>query len=186
MKKTLHIILTLTLTGLISGGVLAQFNAWAAPLIAQNQREATERAIFLVQPETARYELVEQGDFEVYHVYDAQDRPLGYALVHAGDGFQGDVRLVIGLTEDLAILTGIEVLAMTETPGLGTLINEEPFKGQFRGLSAEPEVTWVKGAPAGAPNQVQAITGATISSRAVVDIVNESIAELRRLEREGP
>jgi Na+-translocating ferredoxin:NAD+ oxidoreductase subunit G len=186
MKKVLHIIATLTLIGVISGGILSQFNAWALPMIAENQRAATERAIFLVQPDTERYELLEAGEFEVYHVFDAQDRPLGYALVHAGDGFQSSIKLVIGLKEDLTTITGIEVLDMNETPGLGTLINEEPFKGQFRGLSAVPNITWIKGAAPTAPNQVQVISGATISARAVVDIVNESLEELRRLEGYQP
>lgn len=186
MKKILHILATLTFIGVISGAVLSQVNAWAQPLILANQQAATERAIFLVQPETARYELVEEGDFQVYHVFDAQDQPLGYALVHSGDGFQAAITLVVGLKEDLRTITGIEVLKMSETPGLGTLINEETFKGQFRNLKADPLVDWIKGQPTGKPNQVQVITGATISARAVVDIVNESILELRRLQETSP
>jgi Na+-translocating ferredoxin:NAD+ oxidoreductase subunit G len=182
VKKILHIVMTLTLTGVISGGILSQVNLWAVPLIAQNQRQATERAIYLVQPQTERYELVEEGDFEVYHVYGVQDQPLGYALIHAGDGFQGSIKLIVGLTEDLSTITGIEVLEMNETPGLGTLINNEPFKGQFRDLAITEPITWVKSPSTAAPNQVQAITGATISSRAVVEIINESLIELQRLE----
>jgi Na+-translocating ferredoxin:NAD+ oxidoreductase subunit G len=186
MKKALHIVFTLSLIGLISGGVLSQLYTWAAPLIEQNQIEATRRAIFLVQPNTEHYELIAQGDFDIYRLYDAGDNPLGYAIVHAGPGFQGDIKLITGVSQDLRQITGIEVLDMSETPGLGTIINEPVFKGQFQGLLAEPEVTWIKGAPAFEPNQVEAITGATISSRAVVDIVNKCIDEIRRLEGAQP
>jgi len=183
MKKVVQIIATLTLIGIVSGGILSLINAWALPLIAKNQQQAaTERAIFLVQPEAVRYELIERDDFLVYRVYGPQDKPLGYALVHSGDGYIGPIKLLIGLQEDLKTVTGIEVLDMTETPGLGTRINDEPFKGQFRGISADPMITWIRGAPPMTPNQVQVITGATISARAVVDIVNESIQKLLLLE----
>jgi Na+-translocating ferredoxin:NAD+ oxidoreductase subunit G len=182
MKSAAHIILTLTLIGLVSGGVLSQFNTWALPQIAENQRLATERAIYYVQPDAARYELVEQNEFIVYHIYAEDDAPLGYVLLHAGSGFQSTITIVIGLKEDLETITGIEILDQNETPGLGTVIREDWFKDQFRQLSTVPEVAWVKGVPPVQANEVQIVTGATISTRAVVEIVNEGISELRRLE----
>lgn len=186
MKSAVHIILTLTLIGLASGGVLALVSAWAAPQIAENKRLATERAIYYVQPQAARYELVEENQFIVYHVFAADGAPLGYALLHSGSGFQGPITVVVGLTEDHQTITGIEILDQAETPGLGTVIKEDRFKGQFRGLQAVPQVTWVKGTRPDHPNQVEVVTGATISTRAVVDIVNESLAELKRLEGLAP
>jgi Na+-translocating ferredoxin:NAD+ oxidoreductase subunit G len=181
-----HILLTLTLIGLVSGGVLSLVNAWAAPLIAENQRQATERAIFLVQPESQRYELLETGDFTVFRVFDESNQPLGYALVHGGQGFQSTITLVIGVSSDLATITGIEVLDQNETPGLGTVIKEEGFLSQFLRMSVAEKIGWVKGPPADGANQVQVVTGATVSTRAVVEIVNEGIAELRRLEGAAP
>jgi Na+-translocating ferredoxin:NAD+ oxidoreductase subunit G len=181
-----HIIFTLTLIGLVSGGLLSQINAWAAPLVAENQRLATERAIFLVQPEGHHFELLQTGDFTVYRVFGVDNHPLGYALVHGGQGFQSTITLVFGISSDLATFTGIEVLDHNETPGLGSVIKEESFLSQFMGLTGLSEINWVKSPPSEQANQVQVVTGATVSTRAVVEIVNDGIAELRRLEETAP
>jgi hypothetical protein len=88
---------------------------------------------------------------------------LGYALVHGGQGFQSTITLVIGVSSDLATITGIEVLDQNETPGLGTVIKEESFLSQFLRMSVAEKIGWVKGPPADGANQVQVVTGATMS-----------------------
>jgi len=185
MKKMGYIILVLTIIGILSGGILTWVNKWAIPHIAQNKLDATEKAIFLVQPESKRFDLVEEGDFSIYHIFGEDDAPLGYVLVHAGHGFQSEITLVVGLNEDRSMITGIEILEHHETPGLGSLIKEGRFINQFRNLSAKQDIFLVKVEPEIGKNQVQAITGATISCQAVVTIANEGIAELERLEREN-
>ena len=62
---------------------------------------------------------------------------------------------------------------------LGTKIVEEPFTKQFIGLVSSPQIDWVKGVAPSKDNEIQAITGATISSVAVVDIINAGIAKVR-------
>ncbi len=180
MKQVLVMVLTLGTVAIISGGILSRVNAWAQSLITANLDATTEQAVFMVQPAGERYEKVEGVDFTVYRVFDSDDRFVGYAMVYEGTGYQGTIRLMAGLNEDLSQIVAIEVLEDSETPGLGALINEEKFKDQFKGLVTSPAITWVKGAAPSMPNEVQAITGATISSRAVVDIINEGVAELRR------
>jgi Na+-translocating ferredoxin:NAD+ oxidoreductase subunit G len=181
-----HILLTLSLIGVISGGVLAQVNAWAVPQIAENQRLATERAIYHVQPEAERYELLESDALTVYRVYGAGDRPVGYALVHSGQGFQDAITLVIGVEDDRATITGIEVLEQSETPGLGTVITESDFLSQFLGLVGHPQIEWVKTPPQAGANEVEMVTGATISTRAVVVIVNDAVAKLQQIDGGTP
>jgi Na+-translocating ferredoxin:NAD+ oxidoreductase subunit G len=177
-------ILTLSLIGMLSGTVLALVSTWASPLIAQRELEAKEAAIFLVQPEAATYKQVPLDELEVYRVFDNAGAPIGYAMVHGANGFQSLIKVMIGLSDDLNTVTSIEVLSQNETPGLGTLIKEPEYQDQFIGLSTTPNIVWVKGVPPESPNEVQTITGATISSRAVVEIVDDAVAELRAMQEE--
>jgi len=182
MKQVVHIIATLTLIGVIAGGSLSLVNNWAAPRIAINQKAETERAIFLVHLDGKKYEEIKNAGFEVYKVFDETDKSVGYSLVYSGNGFQGKIKLMIGLSDDINKITSIEVLEQSETPGLGTKILEPPYKDQYNGLVTTPAIKLVKGVEPSNPNEVQSITGATISSRAVVTIVNDGVAKLRALE----
>ena len=78
---------------------------------------------------------------------------------------------------DDGTLNGYSITSISETPGLGVLVQEEPFYSQFEG-KAEETYTVVKTAPA-AENEIQAVTGATISSRAVTNGVNACLLYFR-------
>ena len=182
MREVVHIVATLTLIGVIAGGSLSLVNNWAAPKIAINQKAETERAIYLVHLDGKRYEEIKNAGFEVYRVFNEADSSVGYSLVYSGNGFQGKIKLMIGLSDDINKINSIEVLEQSETPGLGTKILEPPYKDQYNGLVTTPAIKLVKGVESSNPNEVQSITGATISSRAVVTIVNDGVAKLRALE----
>jgi Na+-translocating ferredoxin:NAD+ oxidoreductase subunit G len=185
MKTIIHMILTLSILGIIAGGSLALVNGWSAPLIAANQKAETERGIFLVQPEGKTYEKVDNAGFELYKVFEEDNDLVGYSIVYDGNGFQGKIKIIAGITPELDKIKSIEILDQVETPGLGTKITEDPFKNQFRELNTSPGIAWVKGTPPSAPNEIQAITGATISSKAVVDILNGGMNRLRDLKAKG-
>jgi Na+-translocating ferredoxin:NAD+ oxidoreductase subunit G len=184
VKQAAHMILTLSLIGMLSGGILAFVSNWASPLIAQRELEAKEAAIFQVQPEAASYEQVAVEEMEVYQVFDTSGEPVGYAMVTGGNGFQSFIKMMIGLSQDLNTITAIEILSHNETPGLGTKITEPEYKDQYLGLSTTPNIVWVKGVEPDAPNEVQTVTGATISSSTVVEIVDDAVAELRAMQEE--
>jgi electron transport complex protein RnfG len=178
MNTVVKMLLTLTLVGVVSGGLLSQVDNWAAPKIKANRQRETERAIYLVQPLAKDYKKIDT-DFELYKVFDESGNTLGYSLPFEGNGFQGNIRLMVGVKPDMETLVGLEVLEQVETPGLGTKVTEPFFTKQFQGLVANPQVDWVKGAPPTKPNEIQAITGATISSKALVAIVNAGLKKLR-------
>ncbi len=180
MKQVIKIIAVLTSIGIISGGVLASVSNWANPFIEKNKKEATEKAIFLVQPEAKYYERFDFSDMEVYKVYDYDKELVGYVVVNQGNGFQGPIRVIFGLSKDLQRITAIDVLEQVETPGLGTLITEDDFKNQFKNLLIVPMIEWVKGKPPSKDNEIKAITGATISSKATVQIINDGINKLKK------
>ena len=184
MKLVIHMLATLTLVGIISGAVLSEINNWAAPKIEANRKAETERAIFVVQSDATDYKKVEGIEFELYEVFDENENLIGYALPYEGNGFQGNIRLIVGINKELSNLLGLEVLEQVETPGLGTKVTEEPFTSQFINLNVNPEITSVKGVEPENPNEIQAITGATISSKAIVRIINEGVKKLRSVNVE--
>ena len=79
----------------------------------------------------------------------------------------------------------LEILEQVETPGLGTKVTETPFTDQFKQLKTSPLINWVKGVEPENPNEIQAITGATISSKAVVAIINSGIEKMKKLRDNG-
>ena len=185
MKTIVHMIATLSVIGVIAGGLLAGVNGWATPLIDANKKIETEKAIYLVNPNGKSYEAVANAGFDIYKVMDNANKLIGYSLVYEGNGFQGKIRVMIGLSEDMKKLTMYEILEQSETPGLGTKILEDPFKKQFNGLVAEPNIAWVKGKAPSKPNEIQTITGATISSKAIVAIINTALEKARALKEKG-
>lgn len=185
MNKVIQMLLVLTGISIIAGGLLAMVNNWADPLIAANQKAATEAAIFRVQPDGNSYEKINNAGFEVYRVKNKNNDEIGFAMVYSGNGFQGKIRLIAGLTNDLEKITYMEILDQVETPGLGTKVTETPFTDQFKQLQTSPNITYVKSVEPDDPNEIQAITGATISSKAVVAIINDGIEQMKKLRDAG-
>jgi electron transport complex protein RnfG len=114
----------------------------------------------------------------VYLGRDAEGRPTGYAVISSAAGFQDQIQLIFGYDAASGTLLGFKVLDNKETPGLGDKIEKDSaFVTQFAGLT--PPLTGVKpGAGKGGVSEVDLITGATISSRAVIKIINDALARL--------
>jgi electron transport complex protein RnfG len=177
MNKTARMIIVLTVIGLISGGVLALVYQWALPKIRHNQIKATDAAVFKVVPGTKSYKEAAAGDLVYFKCLDKKGGRLGTAILCKGNGYQGEIKLMVGVNADFSEFTGMAVLEQLETPGLGAKISEAAFQAQFKGLAAKPPVEYVKGVKPDKPNQIQAITGATISSRSVVNIINKTVEQ---------
>jgi electron transport complex protein RnfG len=116
----------------------------------------------------------------VFLGYQEDGRPIGFAITGAEFGFQDIIELIFGYDPQTRTVIGMKVLSYKETPGLGDKIEKDSaFVAEFDG--AETPIAGVRtGRATGAANEVDMITGATISSRAVIDIINH------RLERLGP
>ena len=109
------------------------------------------------------YFLEEDGDIEAYAF------PIG------GAGLWGSIEGYAGLSADYSKLIGIEFTAHSETPGLGGRIDEEWFKEQFRGINLEDaQDEYLVYTPAAGGN-IDAITGATLTSQSVREFVNDDI-----------
>jgi electron transport complex protein RnfG len=184
------LIATLGTAGLFSGLVLVTVFMATQPLILRNQAEALEAAIYRVLPgSTSRKAFVLEGEAlvpvegdggslplqdAVFGAYDEDGKLVGYGIPSEGAGFQDTIKLIYGYDPSNEKIVGMEVLESKETPGLGDkIIKDQEFIDNFKGLSIKPEVIAVKPGTDKQPNEVDTISGATISSKAVVKIINE-------------
>jgi Na+-translocating ferredoxin:NAD+ oxidoreductase subunit G len=172
-------------TGLACAVVIVTAYELTRAPIATHRGERLRAAVVEVLPgtETVRsYRRRAAGGFEplatmqagqdvVHAGYDGHGRLLGFALEARGPGYQDTIELVYGYDPHAERILGFAVLASRETPGLGDRIRADPgFHAAFWGLDARVE-------PAGPlvrRLEIDAITGATVSSRAVVRIVAAS------------
>lgn len=185
MNKSVKMIVTLTVLGALAGIVLSFVFRMADPLIQINKEKELRAAIFTVLTEAKDYRALtkeyEKKDFTIYVGLDNNSSPVGVAFKADGNGYQGNVGVMVGLGLDYKKLKGIEILDQVETPGLGDRIREESFKKQFKGVEVSPEIEYIKYVKPEKPNQIQAITGATISSKAVVTNINNAVKKVTEL-----
>ncbi len=98
-----------------------------------------------------------------------------YVMPFTGPGLWGPIQLMVGFEEDLDALTGIGIVSQNETPGLGARIEEEWFKKQFVGKWGP--FALVEEGTATRTDQIDSITGATRTSRAIQAIMNTAVNE---------
>jgi Na+-transporting NADH:ubiquinone oxidoreductase subunit C len=103
-------------------------------------------------------------------------------FIRTGPGLWGDITATVGLDQDLERLTGVDFLKQVETPGLGARISEDWFREQFRGKRG-PFTTVAEGQPT-QENEFDAITGATLTTNFVKDILNETIDQVQDLVKQ--
>ena len=182
---------TLGVAGLVSGLILVLIFLGTESRIQKNRAEALRRAVFRVVPGAKTIEPYALKDdtlvpFEgapgvpteeelVYRGIAEDGTPLGFAIPAEGAGFQDTIKILYGFDPSRRAVIGMAVLESRETPGLGDKIDFDPaFQANFEELKVEPQIELVKKGEKTQPNQVDAITGATISSRAVVTILGQS------------
>ena len=112
----------------------------------------------------------------IYAGYDQNQDFIGFAVPGSEPGFQDIITAIFGYDALTKSIVGFEVLDSKETPGLGDKIfKDTEFQTNFKRLSVKPEIMVVKKGEKKNSNEVQAITGATISSKAVVKLLNNAI-----------
>ncbi|MET4692905.1 FMN-binding protein [Endozoicomonas lisbonensis] len=188
---------TLTLTALLSGFLVVMVVQWAMPYIEANQKAATEAAVFnVVHGATTSRSFVisesgiipvEQTDddgFVIYGGYDASGDLKGLAVPGVASGYAGPVHIMFGYQPELEAITAYQVLTMTETPGLGDkVLTDEDFLANFDRLDARlatsgsalaNDIVTVKSGTKQNAWEIDAISGATITSNAIGQAINLS------------
>ncbi len=183
-----RLVATLAFAGFLSGLIIVSVYEATLPTITAYKAKMLREAVFKVLPGTiglqrlvyrdGKLTAVEQAgkdEESIFAGYDKTGQLVGYAIPGAGPGFQDIIRLLYGYLPDQRKVVGMEILESRETPGLGDKIYKDAaFVANFDALSIDPEIESVKKGKKTAPNQVDAITGATISSKAVVRIINQA------------
>ena len=180
---------------LVFGISLAAVQASLGPVIEANKiNESKEKVPELLlggTPSDQRQQLsivpqtikVDKGGItKFYSIYEArfQDgRLAGWVTKTGGQGYADYIEVLIGLSPHADKLTGLFILDQKETPGLGNKIGEPGWRAQFNQKPADGKLVVVKGGAQGA-NQIDAVSGATISSSSVVAIVNNAVADLKK------
>ena len=197
MKKesSLRSIIVITAITLIAGLLLGLTHEVTAEPIQKQQEAARTRSSQAVFEDAASFEEIETSKdqealsalFEdhglknvrvnaVYRALDASGAFLGFVIDStSGEGYGGDVEIMAGIREDAdALLNGISFLQLSETAGMGMKAKDEPFLSQFKGLQASETIVYTKSGKQ-APEEIDAISGCTITTSAVTDAVNAAI-----------
>jgi len=192
-----RMIATMGAIGLLAGILIVFTYQLTFPVIKRNKAIALQRAVFEVVPGAVEKRTFSEDDGELillegeneavrkyYAGYDSSGRLTGIAIEAAGQGFQDLLRILYGYSPDCNCIVGMKVLESKETPGLGDKIEKDArFRENFVALDATLSgenremahpITMVKHGEKSEAWQVEAITGATISSRAIANILRES------------
>ena len=174
MRETIRYGFILAVICIVASGLLAGMNSLTRPkIIAQAQAEE-ESALREVMPQGEHFEPVKKGEDIIYYkVHNKDGKFIGVAFKASGKGYSSVIDTLVGLARDGTIVA-IKILNQNETPGLGARVAESYFTGQFSDKNIQ-----------GLAN-VQAITGATISSKAVIDSVQEKAKEIQELIKNVP
>ena len=169
MRETIRYGFILAVICIVASGLLAGMNSLTKPrIIAQAQAEE-ETALREVMPQGERFEPVKKGEDIIYYkVRNKDGKFIGVAFKASGKGYSSVIDTLVGMSQDGTIVA-IKILNQNETPGLGARVAESSFTGQF----TDKNVVGL--------TSVQAITGATISSKAVIDSVQEKTKEIQEL-----
>lgn len=179
----------LVVCAFLFGLLLAVTDAAWSPRIAQNKVDKTNAQLRSIFATGENFEMlpekvdilsgkVKTGESTVYKV-SAQGKVIGWAFTAEGFGFADKIQLIIGVDAAFEKMTGFAVVSSYETPGFGDKIKGEFFGKQFAGAPAK-NVNLIKGGDASViDSDIVAITGATVSSTAVVNIINRHISTVR-------
>jgi electron transport complex protein RnfG len=184
-----RLIATLGAAGAMAGLLIVLAFQGTLPAIERNRAARTDRAIHEVLVGLDHYDTlylyegaltaqVPQGVDDrplerAYAGYNAAGARVGFAIATGEPGFQDVIRILFGFDPATRTTLGLTILSSLETPGLGDKINEEGWRRQFRGRKTP--LVRVKQGQSKAPDEVDAITGATISSRTVIGAVNKGV-----------
>lgn len=179
MKKIIKLGVILFITASIAAGLLAFLNEQTKDIIAMQQKEKNNLARQEVLPSGKEFNKLEKAisstdpRVDVEEIFKGLDgeEVVGYTIKTVTSGYSGAIVVMTGINIDGEI-EGVKVVSNTETPGLGANAATDEFEGQYKGKTTDSEIEVVKSPPT--ENQIQALTGATITSAAVTDCVNEA------------
>jgi electron transport complex protein RnfG len=174
MKEMLGLGLKLFIITAVSALVLGFTNSITAPVIAENERimnEETRKEMLEVADKFEKVDVDKENILEVYKGLK-DNEVVGYVIKTATKGYGGDVVVMIGIDSE-GIIKRAKVVKHAETPGLGANAKNPEFIDQYSEKNVKMNIEVVKNNPT--DEQIQAITGATITSKAVTKGINAAV-----------
>ncbi len=179
------------------GLLIAVANAAWAGRILQNEEDKFNNLVVEMLPEAVTSEIalenveVESGKGKtkatsVRKALSADGKCVGWAFTCEGSGFADKIKLVLTVDADCEKLKGYGVLSSNETPGFGDKIKDAFYREQFVGAPTTELVLMKLGEPGVKDSKIVAISGATVSSEAVIVIVNTFLGQIKnQMQKEG-
>lgn len=198
MKRIIKDTYIITIITLIAGILLGAVYTITKEPIAYQEMLSKEKACKEVFADAASFEALEQVDEElksylsdecgflaqsmdeIFLAKDANGEHIGYVLnITSSEGYGGAISFAMGVKND-GTLNGISFLSISETPGLGMKATSNEFKNQFIGKKADSLVFTKTGAVS--EHEIDAISGATVTTNAVTNAINAGLAAVKYLE----
>ena len=172
------------------GLLIAVTNAALSPRIRQNEINKRNHLVSALLPEAKDFvpldEQIEillfRGKIENIEIYKAVSETgecVGWSFEAVGSGFADKIKLVVALDKNFEKIAGIDILASNETPGFGDQIKYDYYRDQFKGAPAGELKLVTVGEPGKIDSEIVAISGATISSEAVIEIVSNYVTQVK-------
>lgn len=154
--------------------LLAFVNGFTAPKIAAISAENAANSRKIVLPIAKDFKEASKGEIKYFEGKDEKGNTIGYVFTtvctNEHKGYAGDIEVMTGIDKDGKI-TGIELITINETPGLGMNAKNDSFKDQFKGKAGVIGVSKTSKSD----TEIQALTSATITSQAVTSAVNVAL-----------
>ena len=189
--KSARLIATMAAAGAVAGFLIIVVFQATLPAILANRAARLDAALSSVVPGMERYDTLYLVDGtltstlpagvdarkieKIYAAFDGSGRRVGFAIPASEPGFQDAIDILFGFDPAKPGTLGLVVLGTKETPGLGDKILSEGFRDQFK--DAKTPISGVKAGASQKPDDVDMITGATISSRTVIRAINKAVAK---------
>ncbi len=181
MKARLLMILFVLVLGTILTATLVAVNYYTTPVIEKNEEIKKKSSVLDalgisytredVEQVFASHVKAEQKDGKTFYIAGSGDIAFNYS----GAGLWGPITGIVALRPDLKTIAGVTVIQQEETPGLGGRIAEQSYLDQFSGKVLAPALKVTAPGRAKADNEIDAITGATLTSNAFIAILNNQL-----------
>lgn len=192
MKETMKLIVRLFLITAIAGFVLAFVNSFTSPIIQERERKQYEMALKEVFKDAEKFDRLQDDkllpikekikNIENIEVAKQGDKTLGYVFKTLGkNGYGGDISMLMAVKLEDKSIVGFKVLKHSETPGLGSRVATAEYAKSVVGNKATEHL--VRSLNPTADNDIQAITGTTISVKAVLNGLNAGVDALKDIEK---
>ena len=188
LVEKLRMILFVIVMGAVSAGLLVVINFYTSQRVMKNEelelKSSVMSAFDIAYKKGDIEEVFNQNvkALEKSSIMFYQSKNNEVAFMFSGSGFWGPITGIIALDSKLEAIKGIQIIHQEETPGLGGRITEKEFLEQFKGKKIVPSLVILSGSnKASKENEVDAVTGATMTSKALENLLNNEILKHREV-----